>query len=298
MSTFALRIPGDEYLYEWEGMAGERGEGLPAHWSPSQVKLFRKCPEQYRQSYVLGIKTPPGKALLWGRADHTAQETNYVQKIESHKDLTDDEVCDAFRDAVSSHVDEEGGMEEIDWGGQDAVKGFTEIVDDGTRLVSLYHKMIAPAIQPVAVEEGIETKLQGIPVPVSMRLDVRIEEAIIDAKTTSSSKQKVSMENLLQGRIYSAALDLPTFFHLKVKPSQPGGQINVLHSDKKTGKPFMVSANPKVMASTLTAVRRTLAEIAWCFKTYGPDNPWPDGLAHEWACGYCGYRDAGRCSYW
>lgn len=298
MSAFALKIPGDEYLHEWENLAGEKGEGLPAHWSPSQIKLFRKCPEQYRQSYVMGIKTPPGKALLWGRADHTAQEANYVQKIESHEDLTDDAVCDAFRGAVDVHIDEEGGPSEIDWGQQDAAKAKKEIIDDGVRLASLYHKQIAPAIQPVAVEEGIQTTLKGIPVPVSMRLDVRIAEAIIDSKTTSSSKQKVSMENLLQGRIYTAALDLPTFFHLKVKPSQPGGNIKCLHSDQKTGKPFMVSASPKVMASTLTAVRRTLAEIAWCFSTYGPDNPWPDGLAHEWACGYCGYRDKGLCSYW
>ena len=49
---------------------------------------------------------------------------------------------------------------------------------------------------------------------------------------------------------------------------------------------------------TLTAVKRTLVQIAQAAKTYGPDEPWPDALAHDWACNYCGFRDAGLCFYW
>lgn len=285
---FRMDWPGEELLEEWP-------EGLPPHFSPSQIKLARKCMEQYRQRYVLGIKTPPQKALLWGRADHAAQEHNFRQKVESGEDCPLDDVLDAFRDSVFNEIDAEGGPSEINWDGRGADAVVKEIVDDGTRLAGLYHQELAPKVQPIAVEQPSKLLIPGLPVPVSFVLDVLEEGRIVDAKTTSSSKQVVSNENELQGRIYSAATDLPTFFQLKVKPKSPGGGIKVLEANRD-GKVFAVYPSGKDV--TMTAVRRTLAMVAFCMKTYGPDNPWPDALAHDWACSYCGYRDANRCPYW
>ena len=79
-TDFVISSPGDELLADWP-------EWLPQHFSPSQIKLARKCLEQFRQRYVLGIRTPPAAALVWGTADHKAQERNYAQKIESLEDL-------------------------------------------------------------------------------------------------------------------------------------------------------------------------------------------------------------------
>ena len=285
-----------EFRIDWPEEPIPWPEGLPPTFSPSQIKLFRKCPEQFRLRYVKGIRTPPQKALLWGNCDHRAAETNFHQKVLSQADLPIDDVLDAFRDAVDFEIDQAGGVSEVNWGDEPAGKVIREIVDDGTRLAGLYHEAIAPKVQPVAVEEWVECELPGITIPMRGRIDVRTEAIVLDRKTTSSSKQSVTPENLLQGRIYAAATGLPTFFHLSVKPKQPGGPVKVLEGGARDGKAFAVY--PSENEVTLLAVRQTLNQIGELMTRIGPEDPWPDALAHEWACNYCGFRDKGLCAYW
>lgn len=289
-AEFVIQAPGDEFLEEWP-------DGLPPHFSPSQIKLARKCMEQYRQRYVLGRRTPPGKALMWGRADHTAAETNFIQKVRTQTDMPTPEVLDAFRDAVIAHVDEEGGLSEIDWGEETPKAALTNIIDDGTRLAGLYHEQLAPTVLPTATEEWLELALPGIPVPLKGKVDVREDGRILERKTHGTGQNKPKAEERVQAMIYSAATDLPVDFHIAIRPKTAAGTVKVLAApEKEDGEPFRVETSSKKTA--LLVVRRTLAQIGWAMRTYGPDNPWPDALAHDWACGYCGNGDAGICTYW
>ena len=84
------------------------------HISASSVKMAARCPEQWRQRYVLGRKTPPAAALVLGRADHAAVEHSMVQKQTSFVDLPVTEVKDKFIAVVDDEIDRDGGYAELE----------------------------------------------------------------------------------------------------------------------------------------------------------------------------------------
>ena len=290
MEAFSPHMLGDEWLEKWPT------ERLPS-FRASHWKQARRCMEQFRLSCIKGIKIPPQKALLWGTADHYANEVNFSQKIITHTDLETDVVLDAFRDAVIHQVDEAGGVTEVKWSdtenltGDDAKQAMSYVIDDGTRLVGLYHEEVSPSIQPLAVEESFSFDVSGLPVPMSGRIDLREQTRLVDEKTSGSAK--LSNDNRFQGRFYGVVYNLPMDFHIKVKPRAPAGKISVLHDTEFLRE----DVSDERKAITLLSVRKTMARIAWMYDTYGEDEPWEDALDHEWACTYCGYRDAGRCVY-
>jgi hypothetical protein len=52
------------------------------HLSATQISMLNRCPEQYRQRYVLGKKERPGAALIVGGAFHEAIETDFAGRSE------------------------------------------------------------------------------------------------------------------------------------------------------------------------------------------------------------------------
>jgi hypothetical protein len=62
------------------------------HLSATQISMLNRCPEQYRQRYVLGKKERPGAALIVGGAFHEAIEDGLRNKI-SNGELLDENVC-------------------------------------------------------------------------------------------------------------------------------------------------------------------------------------------------------------
>ena len=49
-----------------------------AHYSPSQINMFLRCPAQWKFRYVDRIIAPPKSSLVQGKAYHKALETNYL----------------------------------------------------------------------------------------------------------------------------------------------------------------------------------------------------------------------------
>ena len=80
------------------------------HFSASSVKMLVRCPEQWRQRYVLGKRYPPAINLLTGRADHSAIEASMVDKINTTKDWPVKEVRDRFADVLKEEIEKEGGI--------------------------------------------------------------------------------------------------------------------------------------------------------------------------------------------
>jgi hypothetical protein len=52
------------------------------HLSATQISMLNRCPEQYRQRYVLGKKERPGAALIVGGAFHEAIEDDFAGRSE------------------------------------------------------------------------------------------------------------------------------------------------------------------------------------------------------------------------
>lgn len=254
------------------------------HWSATQLQMLFRCPEQWRRRYVLGQKERPGAALIQGGADHRAHEHNFRQKITSEKDLPVGDVTDAFDQAWRDKIDEAGGPSEVEWGSDDP----NDLKDQAAKLVALYHHEASPLIQPVAVEEEFFLNLPGVRLPVKGYLDLRVDGAVIDRKTTKKrTTLAMKPDWRLQGRIYAAHSGLPVWFHQSVKTKKPAVYVSDVFVDRLSDHEEMMLAKRISLAERL--VHHNL-------ETIGPDQPWPGAETHPWACGYCGYRPT--CAWW
>ena len=276
--------------------------------SPAQIKTAKRCLEQYRRRYVLGEKEAPNHRMVWGGADHAAQEENYRQKIVSGADLPRGEVEVAFAAALDERVEAEGGPAEIVWDDKQpymtaptARKAMAEVKDKGVKLAGHYVENVAPAVQPLAVEREFNTEIPGLPVPVFGFIDLVAtepivgdepepgtirESRIIERKTTA--QRRIAGEWIVQGRVYQLEEALPVNFHLSLKHKTPAVSAGEFV--------YPVPKRELIVAQ----VQRTIAEVASCYRLFGPDQPWPDAIHHAWACGYCGWgpKAKGDCPWW
>ncbi len=252
---------------------------LPDHLSASQLGMT--CAEAYRRRYVLGEKTPPGAALIWGRSDHAAHEVNFVQKIESGEDLEVGDVQEAFAEAFDTFSDDD-----VDWG--DDKPG--DLKDAGVSLVSLYHRQVSPTLQPLAVEQEFSLDVPGVPVPVVGRVDLRLADHVRERKTAKSKPSGIARHRL-QGMIYEAALGLPIEWDYSVKTKTPA----VYTSADIPG--LRIEGTGGIAAKYVASLAGQLAALA---ERFGPDETWPGALSHDWACSYCGWGPNGNkaCAWW
>lgn len=243
-----------------------------------------RCPEQWRRRYLLGERERPGAALIQGGADHRAHEHNFRQKIESERDLPVGDVTDAFDQAWRDKIDEAGGESEVEWGDENPA----DLKTQAAKLVALYHHEASPLVQPLAVEEEFFLTLPGVQRPVKGYLDLRIDGAAIDRKTTKRrTTLAMKPDWRLQGKIYAAQVDGPVYFHQSVKTKVPAVYVSGVQVDPLT-----------VRETEMLARRVALAErmIDSYIATLGADQAWPGAETHPWACSYCGWRPT--CAWW
>lgn len=167
------------------------------HISVSQIDTYMRCPASYYYRYVRGLIIPPKAAMTRGSAVHSGIEFNYRQKMETEKDLPLAEVQE-----YTAAVFEEKA-EETDFEGEDPGKVKDETID----LVTVYHKEIAPEVQPRAVEERIEIAFEGADYTLVAILDLEDQNRMIrDTKTAGRTPGEKDIENhMLQLAAYSLA---------------------------------------------------------------------------------------------
>lgn len=262
------------------------------HWSPSSLAMFQRCPRQWQERYIHGIKARPAEAPVLGTTVHKAVEMNYGQKIESHEDMPLAQLLDYYETAfpVVVEQEQEKAGEEMKW---DTTP--EKAMGRGKQMLSAYQSLVAERVQPIAVELFVTVDL-GLPVPVEGRADVDTEKYLVDLKTGRRALSRPQESHRIQGVVYGKARGKGIEFQ------------SVTISDKaEHPKPKIVTAleepelffhpshqEQAVMEKTLAS----LSEFA-CFlmAKYGPDEPWPTyGRFHSWACDYCGYLST--CPAW
>lgn len=168
----------------------------PKHLSWSQINTLHRCGEQYRRSYIEREISPPGVALLRGRATHKAQERNLLTKLETGELLEPEEVRQIASDAFDSELDAEyvidgnyGAMVE-DGQTEDQVVGFART--EAVELAGFHAEKVAPEIDPTAIEVRIEIPpSESLPVEFVSILDViHRDTTILDTKTTAKSPSR------------------------------------------------------------------------------------------------------------
>lgn len=260
------------------------------HLSPSSLSMLRRCPRQFQERYLHGRKERPAEAPVVGTAVHAGLERNFVQKIESHIDLPTHELLDWYTDegfATTVAREQEKAGTEIFWDTDpDAA------MHRGKKMLGEYHNAIAPRIQPLSVEGSISVDF-GIPVPIVGRFDLLRETNVIDWKTGKSAKRKPQESWRIQAAVYGEATNKPVEFH-SISATEKGTVSIVTPLEAEA---LLVQPTETERAQLRRTVQAVAAEAVFYMRLYGPDETWPThGRFHDWACGYCGYRN--DCPAW
>lgn len=265
-------------------------DDLPDHLSPTQLAMFQRCPRQYQQRYLFGRRERPAEAPVVGSAVHRALEINYEQKIDSHADMPTASLLDWYSDVgFASVLDEqqERSGSEIIWD-TDHEQARTR----GRVMLGEYHNLVSPRIQPVSVEGSFSIDM-GLPVPMQGRYDVLEATRCIDFKTGKRKQSKPKEEWRLQGAIYTQATGRPVEFHsISATVNNAVSIVTPLESEE-----MLVHLSARELEVVRANVEFIAAKITLCMERYGHELPWPPtGRFHDWACGYCGFRN--DCPAW
>jgi CRISPR/Cas system-associated exonuclease Cas4 (RecB family) len=169
--------------------------GLPKEYiSVSQINQYLRCPAQYMYRYERGIILPPKTPLTKGKCVHKGIEVNFSQKMDTFDDLKLSDI----QDVVSTEFEVQKA--ETEWEDNDPGK----VKDETISLSTLYHKEVAPTIQPLMIEEKVEVDFDGI--KLLGFIDVVDSEGYIrDTKTASKAPSPGEADKSLQLTAYSAA---------------------------------------------------------------------------------------------
>lgn len=165
------------------------------HISNTQLSLFARCQAAWAFRYIDGLKIPPKAKMMRGTCIHRSLAHNYLPKIESHEDLSIEDVLDCY----STHYDEESHV--VEWHDEDKGK----MKDAGVGVVREYQETIAPETQPADVEQsfsmGLSWKEDEEERQMEFRgiIDLVTDDAIlIDHKSTAQTPKSPRQNDIGQ----------------------------------------------------------------------------------------------------
>lgn len=248
------------------------------HVSPSSLNRFIRCPENFRQRYVLGKQDVAGPKALQGTADSAAYADFYRASMGDL--LIDLEIIeDIYRDTIHNKADEYDLEDETT----------DSLVDKGLPGVRAYYEVAKTMPRPVAVEEKVLIERPSLPVPILGYLDVEFPEIIIDRKGAANRTPHPDWR--LQLRVYSAARSKPAGVHLTSRTKVPAVYT------PEDGDEYQESWSTAKAERTIRMCGQIIGQIEMLLIAFGPDSTWPTlGLSHQWSCAKCPYR--GSCEAW
>jgi hypothetical protein len=162
--------------------------------SATRVNMFMRCSMQYYFRYCEERIAPPSGAMSLGCSFHAAVEHNYRQKLDSRVDLKGAEILDAFSADFEERKHETAWLEDEEPG---AFK------DQGVGLLSEYHGVISPTVQPSSVEREFSIPFENKPWTFEGRVDLLDDkDTLIETKTIGRTPGKPEPAHLLQTTAY------------------------------------------------------------------------------------------------
>jgi len=243
------------------------------HLSVTQIKMYLRCPLQYKFRYIDSLKIPPVSAITLGKSIHSALEANYSQKINTKQDLPVTQIADLFSDFW-----EEEAKETL----FEADERAGEVKDEGIGLINVYHEQISPNIQPKIVEKEFELSFENVSYTLKGKLDlVDSQDIIIDHKTSKRSMQVESILSDLQLTCYALA------YRQVLGLKERALRFDVMVRNKK----------PKIQQletqRTEEDINRFLKVLAYVSKAIHSNIFYPN---ENYFCGVCGYKEL--CKRW
>jgi len=183
------------------------------------MHTFLSCQVRYFFAFLEGIKIRPKSALVVGKDFHKTVEVNYDQKKETHEDLP---VAD-LKEFFAATFDED--IQEVEWSKKEKAEKI-EVVrgrlkDTGVGCVEIYQEVVAPAIQPIELEQPFRIQFDNdFPYDLGGTTDMTAEvddqgdeeqiaifrpegEVIVDNKTAGASPVKNAAHKSFQLTVYT-----------------------------------------------------------------------------------------------
>lgn len=173
--------------------------GARPHLSPSSLESLSKCGLAYQFRYIDGIIVPPTIDAARGKGVHRAIETNFSQKISSHRDLPTADLQDIAAESFTAEVAGGLSIPREDKGAEKSLKASAK--DMVVSLAGFFGSHVAAEYQPILVEHEFRIELPG-PRDLLGILDVATAETVGDMKTASKSKSQSDADSSLQLTAY------------------------------------------------------------------------------------------------
>jgi len=163
-------------------------------YSPTQIAMFLRCPEQWRRRYIEGERRPPGIAAHLGSGIHAGAAVNYSEKIKTGTEIKVDDFCDIAGDRLKERaLEDDYTIDE----GEDKKKLLSTAIDKIPNVAKHFIAEVSPPVQPKEVEK--EVLIEGANYNLYGFIDlVTIENIIDDLKTGARLKSISDVQRSLQ----------------------------------------------------------------------------------------------------
>jgi hypothetical protein len=252
------------------GIAEKNTGLLPDHVSFSQLDLMIKCPEAWRQRYLVGRRGGSSQALATGSTVHAGIAAMFDALVEKPKASRATLVEAAMRAAMNESRDRTEGF---DLETRDLVEF------ESVGLIETYIAQRPTHVKPISTEKKIEVRLPDSDIPLIGYIDCEAEGQLVEIKTSAKKITVPTGAWKLQAWLYQAAVPKPMEWHVLVKQKTP-----LLIASAALATPY----NPIVTQKAIGLASATLERIQQLYAERGPEEEWPlSGILHPWACGMC-----------
>ncbi|MDP9135239.1 MAG: PD-(D/E)XK nuclease family protein [Actinomycetota bacterium] len=247
----------------------------------STLATLSRCGMQAYHRYVEGRISPPGVALIVGKAVHQASEADLVSKMETGALLPEGAVEELAAEALDATWEGEEPLlsDEDRERGVAVVRG--EAKDEAVSLSKLHHDEVAPALAPIAVERRLRLELVGFDYDLEGTIDVEEADTIRDRKTSSRAPAEDEAVGHPQLETYAMMR--------KVIDGRDTKEVALDYLIKSTKKPRAVTVKARAPRE-FTSILRRIEAASRVFQSgafYPVDPTGPSG----WVCTprFCGY---------
>lgn len=242
------------------------------HLSASSVNKFLRCPRQFQEDYIRGVKGPSSSAILIGSAAHAA-----LALMMKGEDWDWEEIWYS----LIAEAEEDGP---ILW--KDSPEVSKRVAET---MVYHYYQTIGRFLDVEETELEFSVSVPGVPIPVIGFIDLVTKPVGIDYKTTGyfSRNIRLNKEWVLAQGIYQLAHGKPSEIHVITR-----AKTDPVVIPDSTEHPLYIGLLDR------EKIERIIQDTYWqmdnFYRVFGYDTDWPGAPTHEWASKYCSLCKEGR----
>jgi hypothetical protein len=213
------------------------------------MRMLQKCGQMFAFRHIDGIKRSPGFAAARGKVCHKTAEADLTSKRDKGVLLPDETIADMAATEARRAVEHDG----IHLGPEDPAtlrEATDKLIDQTVAFSGLHHKIAAPRIEPVAIEQPWVLAVAGFPYDLAGTFDVTEKDGFRDAKNRGKGPKEDEAHQSNQLTAYALA------YYVTEKRLPEKIALDIVVRTAKQGK-VIVQETSRSMAD----LKRSLAEF-------------------------------------